>query len=489
MRNFELVIRRVGLVLGLIALLMPFVIAQPTGLSLSGWRLVGIALLMAIWWVTSPIDIVATALIPLIAFPIMGICSIRQAAAPFAHPIIFLLLGGFLIACALQRWHLHQRIALNVAVRSGKKPYRLILGIMLVVAFLSMWLSNTATTLMMITIANSLIGHIGKEHNLRPEDNRIGTAIMLSIAYSASIGGLSTLVGTVPNAYLAAFLSSQAHQISVTFVTWMMIALPVVVVLIPFTWLMLTHVFFKECIDPKFYVSETSRRALQKTLSAMGPIQTAEWRVGFVFAAVAFGWLSLPLLRSVPLLSGLNDTSISMFGGLLLFLIPSASTDPSQPSSLLIWSDTKDIPWGVLLLLGGGLSLASAISTTDVAYWIGTNLASLGHMPLNTLVFVLSFSTSLVTELTSNSATAATFIPLIAALAKEIGVHPVLLTVPVTMTASCAFMLPVATPPNALVFSTRYVTVRQMVKAGFFINLGAVFWICTVCIWLSPYVF
>lgn len=489
MSQLERIIGRVGLILGLAAFCMPFFVAQPAGLSLTGWRLVGIALLMAIWWITTPIDIVATALIPLVAFPVMGICSIRQAAAPFAHPIIFLLLGGFLIACALQRWHLHQRIALNVAIRSGKRQHHLILGIMLVVAFLSMWLSNTATTLMMITIANSLIEHIGKEHQLKPEDNRIGTAIMLSIAYSASIGGLSTLVGTVPNAYLAAFLSSQSYQISITFVTWMMIALPIVVVLIPFTWFMLTHVFFRECIDPRFHVSESGERALEKKLSEMGPPQTAEWRVGYVFAIVAIGWLSLPLLRSVPLLSGLNDTSISMFGGLLLFLIPSASKDPGEPSSLLIWTDTRSIPWGILLLLGGGLSLANAISTTDVAHWIGTELASLGHMPLNTLIFILSLSTSFVTELTSNSATSATFIPLIAALAKEIGVHPILLTVPVTMTASCAFMLPVATPPNALVFSTRYVTVRQMAKAGFFINLGAVFWICTVCIWLSPLVF
>ncbi len=482
-------VHRIGLFLGLVALCMPLVVDPPVGLSMTGWRLVGIAMLMAIWWVTAAIDIAATALVPLVAFPLMNICSVRAAATPFGHPMLFLLLGGFLIACALQRWNLHKRIALTIAVYSGERQHHIILGIMLAVAFLSMWLSNTATTLMTITIAQSLIDLIGKEHQIKPEDNRIGTAMMLGIAYAASLGGMATLVGTVPNAYLAAFLADRAYGLDITFVSWMMLALPVVLVMVPYAWFILTYVAFPVCTSPEFNISAQGKQYLRHTLDGMGKIKVAEWRVGIVFLLVALGWLSRPLLQTLPMLAGLNDTSISIFGALFLFVLPSGSANKAEAKRLLLWSDTKRLPWGVLLLLGGGLSLASAISTTDLAHWIGIQLVSLGRIPTEGLVFLLAIATSFVTELTSNTATSATFIPLIAALAKAIGTNPLLLTAPVTMTASCAFMLPVATPPNALVFSTRYVTVQQMVRSGFLINLGAVIWICIVCLWLVPILF
>lgn len=479
-----------GFFLGLIALFIILILPSPEGLSLSGWHLFGTALLMAIWWVTAPVHISITALIPLIAFPLLGITSIKQTAAPYGHPVAFLLLGSFIIASALKKWNLHKRVALVVATKSGKSPDKLILGLMITVAALSMWISNTASTVIMLTVSQSIIEIIGKEHQLKPEENHIGTALMLGIAYAASIGGISTLVGTPPNAFLAGFLASPPYQIDLAFGYWMLLALPITITLIPLSWVVLTRIFFRDCINPKYQLSEKVQSTLKKELKSMGPITSAERRAAFIFLLVAVGWICRPLLQKINFLHAINDTSISILGAVLLFMIPSGMDKNKYPAQLITWHDAQEsVPWGTLLLLGGGLSLANAVSTTDLSIWLGTNLAAIDHISTSSLIFILSGCTSFITELSSNTATTAAFIPIIAVLAKEIGVNPLILTIPVTITASCAFMLPVATVPNALIFSTPYVNTKIMAKTGFIINLCAVFIISTTCIWLVPIIF
>ena len=473
-----------GLIMGLIAVIVPLFTAAPEGLSLQGWRLIGITLLMAFWWIFSTIHISATALIPLIAFPLLHITDAKSASEPYASPVVFLLLGGFIIASALQKWQLHRRIALTVATKCGKKIDRVILGFMITVACLSMWISNTASTLLMLTIASSLIETLSKKHHLPPDNNPIGTAMMLGIAYSASIGGIGTIVGTAPNAFLVEFLTNQPYNIEISFISWMSIALPCVLTLIPITWFILTHVIFRECVNPKFLILPQSQESMQDDLNKMGLISTPEKRVSMVFLAVALGWMTRPLLNKIHILAPINDASIGIIGAIALFLIPSGDTTCSNDNRLLSWEDTNELPWGVLILLGGGLSLASAVSSTDLASWLGMKLSMLENLQINELILLFSASISLLTEMTSNTATTATFVPIITAFAQRSGIDPLLLAMPVTLTASCAFMLPIATPPNALIFSTPYVTVAKMAKAGFAINIIAVIIICTISPWV-----
>ena len=476
--------QKFGLIFGLIGLITPLIISAPQGLSIQGWRLIGMETLMASWWIFSVIEIDITALIPIIALPLLKINSAKAAAAPFGSPVVFLLLGGFLLATALEKWHVHQRIALYVATHCGKKIDRIILGFMITVACISMWISNTAATLIMLTIASALIDTIGQKHQLEPKDNTIGTAMMLGIAYAASIGGMGTIVGTAPNAFLVEFLSQPPYLIQLSFLKWMMIAIPCTIILIPITWLILTRIVFRACSNPTFHMLQKSQQTLEKQLKAMGPMASAEKRTCLLFLTIAMCWTARPFLNSLPQLTALNDAAISILGAIMLFLIPSNTTHTQNSTRLLTWQDTANLPWGVLILLGGGLSLASAVSQTDLAYWIGTKLSLLENLPTQTVIFLFSTTISLLTEMTSNTATTATFIPILTAFAVKNGIDPLLIAMPATLTASCAFMLPIATPPNTLIFSTPYVTIPKMVKAGIAVNIIAVIIICTISTWI-----
>ncbi len=482
-------VKLAGLAGGALVLLVCLVTSPPEGLSAQGWAVLGVAGLMAIWWASEALPVPATALVPLAAFPLLDLRSFGAASAPYADPLVFLFLGGFLLARGLQRWTLHRRVALAIASNVGTRPDALVLGFMLATAFLSMWVSNTATAVMMVPIAASVIAvtGIGAEGSATRRD--FGIAMMLGIAYAASIGGAGTLIGTPPNAFLAGYMGRELG-VEVSFASWALVAMPVVAVLLPLAWLLLTRVICPACQGAEAQASGARGRDLvREALAAMGPLRTAEGRMAMIFIVVALAWVTRPLLVQLPGLGALTDSGIGMIGGLLLFILPAGKGVGERGQALLSWEEAVKLPWGVLLLFGGGLSLAGAIGGTDLADWFGDGLRRFEEWPLLLFVLIVTALVVFLTELTSNTATTATFLPILAALAVATGYAPMTLAVPAALAASCAFMLPVATPPNAVVFSSGYVTIAQMVRAGIVMNIVAIAVITVAAYWLVPLVF
>lgn len=436
----------------------------PEGMPQEAWRTAAVGSLMAIWWVTEAIPIPATALLPLVLFPLLGILSIDAAAAPYANPVIYLFLGGFLIAAAMQRWDLHKRIALIVILWVGTEPVRLVGGFMLATGFLSMWVSNTATAVMMLPIGLSVIHRAlppvdGVPRD--PGDSNFAIALMLGIAYAASIGGLATLIGTPPNALLAGYMR-ESYGVQIGFGQWMLLGVPLVLVGLPLSWIILTKVAYPIKLKGIPGGAESIRLELRK----LGGWTAGERRVAVVFAAAALLWIFRPLLEAWA--PGLSDTGIAIGAALVLFLLP---IDLSRGRFVLEWQDARALPWDVLVLFGGGLSLAAAISATGLAEWIGGALAGLQVLPTIALILAVTLVVIFLTELTSNTATAAAFLPILGSLAIGIGENPLLLAVPAALAASCAFMMPVATPPNAIVYGSSFVSIPQMARAGLYLNV------------------
>ncbi len=454
--------KKVGLILGPIVLLILLFLPVPSGLSVAGWHTLAIVSLMIIWWITEAIPIPVTALIPLLLFPLFQILPIKQTAMPYAHPIIFLFLGGFILAKAIQRWHLHERIALKVLCHTSSSPRLIIFGFMLVVAFLSMWISNTATTLLMLPIALSII-QLNKSHLDDVAHKNFAPVLLLGIAYAASIGGIGTLIGTPPNAFMAAFLQ-ESIGLHISFAKWMMIALPIVIVGLPLSFFVLTYIAMP--VAGKLKNQTSSRHLFQQALQKLGPIKGGELKVLVIFILTASLWVLRPLFAKI--IPGISDTGIAMFAALLIFALPVRF---KQREPLLHWKDAVKLPWGVLLLFGGGLSMAQAITSSGLGIWLGDQLSLLNHLPLTVIVACVIGGMMLLTELTSNIATTASLLPIITAFATSNQINPLLLVIPATLAASCAFMLPIATPPNAVVFSSGEVNMRQMIKAGVWLNL------------------
>ncbi len=476
-----------GFLGGIVLFAACLVTAPPAGLSVEGWRVVGVAGLMALWWSSEALPVSATALVPLAFLPLLGIADLRTAAAPYAHPLVFLFLGGFILARGLARWGLHRRLALNIALAVGTRPDQLILGFMFAAAGLSLWISNTATTVMMVPLAVSVIGvvTVGPQGSAAARD--FGPALMLGLAYGATIGGMGTLIGSPPNAFMAAFMAEDPFNRPVAFAAWSAVALPVAAVLLPLVWWFLTRVLFP---GTRMAPARTDGAdVIRDALAALGPWRVPEIRMGIVFLAVAFAWLFSGLLRMLPGLAGLSDTVIGMLGALALFTLPAGPEDEAQGRALLTWEEAVGLPWGVLILFGGGLSLAAAIGATDLAVWIGGGLEGLGGLPLPVLMLIVAALIMGLTELMSNLATTAAFLPIIAALAVAVGIDPLFLAMPAALAASCAFMLPVATPPNAVVFSSGHITIPQMVRAGFWVNVMAVMVATALTYVLVPIVF
>ncbi|PVB60618.1 anion transporter [Labrenzia sp. 011] len=453
-----------GMVIGPLAALAMLALPVPAGLTFQGWASAAIAVWMGIWWASEAVPVAATALLPLVFFPLFGISDFAQTAAPFANPLIFLFLGGFLISLALQRWNLHRRIALHILSVVGSSPSALIGGVMVATACLSMWISNTATAMMMMPLAISLTSVLTDAG--QREKTGISSALLLAVAYSASIGGLATLVGSPPNALLAAYME-QRHGIHVGFVDWMAIGLPVVLAMLPITWFLLTRI--------DFHLDHTSACAgpqvIRQELDKLGPVSAAEKRVAAIFALVAILWIFNPLTTDMIGPSGLHDAGIAISGALLLFLVPAGT---KARVFLLDWNWAKRAPWDILILFGGGLSLAQAVDRTGLASWIGNGLSFFESWPLFALVLAVALLVIFLTELTSNTATTAAFLPVVGAVAVQAGLDPLFLAAPAAMAASCAFMLPVATPPNAIVFGTGQVSIPEMMRAGILVNLAAV---------------
>jgi solute carrier family 13 (sodium-dependent dicarboxylate transporter), member 2/3/5 len=456
--------QRVGLFAGPAVMIAMLLLPAPAGMSAEAWRTAAVAALMAIWWVAEALPLPVTALLPLTLFPLLGVLSIRATAAPYANPIIFLFLGGFIIALAMQRWGLHRRIALSVVRRVGTGPHMLVLGMMAASAFVSMWVSNTATAVMMLPIGLSVIQLVRPDAEYgegRPVDFNFAVCIMLGIAYACSIGGLATLIGTPPNALLAGFML-ETYGVEISFVQWMGVGLPLVLVTLPLAWLLLTRVTFPIRIGG----IPGGAQAIAAAQRELGPPSRGEMWVAVVFVTAALLWIGRPLLQ--PLAPGLTDTGIAIGAAIILFAIP---IDRRMSTFVMDWQTAAGLPWGVLLLFGGGLALAEAVSVTGLAEWIAGAIAGVGALPTVVLLLTITAVVIFLTELTSNTATAAAFLPFIASLAVGLGEDPLLLAVPAAIAASCAFMMPVATPPNAIVYGSGYVTIPQMVRAGFWLNV------------------
>ena len=458
------------------------------GFSPAGRATCAVGLWMAVWWMTEALPIYVTSLLPLCAFPLCGAASIGKAASPYAHELIFLFMGGFILALSMEKWGLHERFAYGVLRLVGTNPRRVVLGFMVTTAFVSLWVSNTATAIMMLPIALSVIELVAgrKEHRDAEaggagggghEDN-FAICLLLGLAYAASIGGIGTLIGTPPNLFLASYIENQLGR-DVSFVRWMALGVPLVAVFLPATWFLLTRIIYPIRLGD----IEGGAEFIRERARGLGPMKRGEWATVVVFGLAATAWISQPLLGKVQVagatpLGRLTDTGIAMIAAMLLFAIP---VDIKARRFVMDWETAARLPWGVLLLFGGGLSLAAAIDQNGVSEFIGSRVAGFGGLPPLALVAVVTAIVVFLTELTSNTATTATFVPILAAVAPGLGVSPFLLIVPAAIAASCGFMLPAGTPPNALVFGSGHLRIGQMVKAGLWLDLVGVVLITFLC--------
>ena len=455
----------------------------PETMPLSAWHTAIAAILMAIWWCTEAVHVSVTAIVPLAIFPLLGIADIKTVAAPYANPIIYLFMGGFVIALAVEKWDLHKRIALTILTSVGKSGPAIVGGFMLASAIISMWVMNTSTTLMLLPIGVSVVKIVSEsadELNDTQKHN-FQLAVLLGIAYSATIGGMATIVGTAPNAFFVGFMKENGFT-EIGFGQFMLVGFPLTLVMLPLAWFAITHIVF----PIKFSTSDATRNHLYKLRADLGLMSIAEKRVSVVFASAAFLWMTRPLLNMLSIFAGLSDAGIAMIAATILFLIPSANKNDPY---LMKWETMSKLPWGLLILFGGGLSLASSVAQTGLADWIGESLVVLGGAGTIVLVIVITTLIAFLTELTSNTATTGTFLPVVAALAIGINVDPLIFALPATLAASCAFMLPVATPPNGIVYGSGYIRIPEMVKAGFVLNIIGIVVLSILALIVTPIVF
>ncbi|SEA26328.1 SLC13 family permease [Alkalimonas amylolytica] len=446
-------------------------------MSQHAWLMAALTLWMAIWWISEAVPIPVTSLLPIILVPLLRLDSLGAVTAPYAHPLIFLFLGGFLLSIAMERWQLHKRIALHVMLIVGSKPSQQVAGLMFVTAFLSMWMSNTATSVMMLPIALSVLA---LQQNQTNDNSGFDTAVMLAIAYSASIGGVATLIGTPPNALLAAYLQSN-YDIQIGFARWMLIGVPIASLMLVLCWFWLTKLSFQ--LD-KVTLSDT-KDLYRDELQQLGPMSDGEKRVLAIFLFAAIGWISREFVQGQ---TGwpLDDTIIAIIAACLLFIVP---VNWRSGQRILQWEDTKKLPWGILLLFGGGLALAGQIQKSGLADFIALQVGGLDGISILLLVLLVTSIIVFLTEVTSNTATAAGFLPLLGPVALALDTSVAMLVVPAALAASCAFMMPVATPPNAIVFASGKLKIIDMVKAGFALNIMAIAVITLFCYWLVELIF
>lgn len=452
------------------------------GLTPAGRGVAAIATLMAIWWLTEALPLAATSLIPIALLPLVtsgqGALTVREAAAPYASHLIFLFMGGFMIGLAMERSGLHKRIALSIIRLVGTRPAQLVGGFMLAAAGLSMWVSNTATAVMMLPIGTSVIQLVdarladmglatsrepSSEH---PEGRNFSVCLLLGIAYGCSIGGVGTLIGTPPNLVLANYLK-QSYGMEIGMLDWMRVGLPLVAMFLPLTWVLLTRVFY----PIKITELPGGREVIAGELRRLGKMSRHEWIVGVVFVTTAFAWVLRPQISALTGLDGLTDPGIAMIGALSLFILP---VSVKERKFALDWPTAATLPWGVLLLFGGGLSLASAMESTGVAGWIAGAFDAAQGLPAWMIVLVVVAIVKALSELTSNTAVTNTVLPILAGAAVGLDVHPLLLLVPAAISASYVFMLPVATPPNAIVFGSGGITIGEMAGLGIVLNIISV---------------
>lgn len=474
-------LKQAGLWMGpIVAFAMFITAAWQDTMPHNAWIVAGVGLWMAIWWSTEAIPVAATAFIPLVSFPLLQVMPVKAVAQSYAHPTIFLFLGAFLLALSVEKWALHRRIALNVLVRTGTDGRKLILGFMVAGALLSMWMTNTSTAMMLLPIATSVAAMVVEKSSGVSDDEKraFQVALLLALAYATTIGGMSTIIGTPPNVLLAGFME-ETYGIQIAFFDWMLIGLPLALVLLPLGWVVLTRVAFRVDVPASREVADV----IHSMREEMGAMTSPQRRVGLLFLTVVALWMARKWLNELSGLEGLSDAGIVMAAALLLFVVPSCNGSPAR---LMQWDDLARLPWGVLILFGGGLALAAQVSGSGLAVWLGESLLPVAGLGTLVLVAAAAGLVVFLTELTSNLATTATFLPVVAAIAAQSGIEPLVLCVPVTLAASCAFMLPVATPPNAIVFSSGALTIPQMIRAGILMNLIAMMTLTLLAVILVP---
>ncbi len=462
--------KNIGLVTGLLLFIVILLFPPPVPMPVAAKHVMAVAVLMATWWITSAIPIPATALLPIFLFPALGIMKGTEVTQPYAHHLIYLFLGGFLIAVTIEKWNLHRRIALYTIKLIGVSPNRIILGFMIATAILSMWISNTAATMMMITIGLAVLKKVvnkieidpNLDINTNPEKFHFGISLLLGIAYAASIGGVATLIGTPPNAIMAGIVESHFGQ-SINFLDWMIFALPLSVTMLIITWYYLTRFAFPSEIDHL----PGGKESIEKEIRELGKMDRQEITVLCVFLLVATLWITRGFIK-IEEFEFITDSTIAMAGALLLFIIPS---DFKKGEFLLDWKTASKIPWDILILFGGGFALAEGFTNSGLTQTIANQLNVLQGSNLLLIIVAVTAVVILLTEITSNTATASMFLPIIAALAIAMHIHPYGLMITVSLAASFAFMLPVATPPNAIAFSSHYFTIAQMARTGIWLNL------------------
>ena len=486
-----------------------------------------VAVLMGIWWMTEAIALPATALLPMVLFPILGVDTFKNAAAPYASDTIYLFMGGFVLALAMQKWNLHTRIALGIVLLVGTSPRRLVAGFMIASGFMSMWVSNTATAVMMLPVGLSVLHLVskltGKDNELKQVDvnqmdeisrqgtqggfasavihkgkdvvsqikdktaaytSNFGIALMLGIAYAASIGSLGTIIGTPPNALLVAHMKNE-FGIEIGFGEWMLMGVPLSIIMLIVCWALLVYVLFK----PEISEIPGGKEVIHQEYKKLGAMSRAEWLVGGVFVLAALCWIFLGFIfKHYGIKVASLDSVIAMSVAVLLFIIPANSNH----ERLIDWDTAKKLPWDILILFGGGLALSAQFSKTGLSLWIGHQVSALGCMPIVLIILIVTALVIFLTEITSNTATAAAFLPVIAGVAIGLGYEGeniMLFTIPVALAATCAFMLPVATPPNAIAYGSGYVRISDMIKAGLWLNIIAIFLITLTIIFLTTAVF
>lgn len=486
-----------------------------------------VAVLMGIWWMTEAIALPATALLPMVLFPILGVDTFKNAASPYASDTIYLFMGGFVLALAMQKWNLHTRIALGIVLLVGTSPRRLVAGFMIASGFMSMWVSNTATAVMMLPVGLSVLHLVskltGKDNELKQVDvnqmdeisrqgtqggfasavihkgkdvvsqikdktaaytSNFGIALMLGIAYAASIGSLGTIIGTPPNALLVAHMKNE-FGIEIGFGEWMLMGVPLSIIMLIVCWALLVYVLFK----PEISEIPGGKEVIHQEYKKLGAMSRAEWLVGGVFVLAALCWIFLGFIfKHYGIKVASLDSVIAMSVAVLLFIIPANSNH----ERLIDWDTAKKLPWDILILFGGGLALSAQFSKTGLSLWIGHQVSALGFMPIVLIILIVTALVIFLTEITSNTATAAAFLPVIAGVAIGLGYEGeniMLFTIPVALAATCAFMLPVATPPNAIAYGSGYVRISDMIKAGLWLNIIAIFLITLTIIFLTTAVF
>ena len=470
--------KNIGLVSGPLSFILVINFFHPEGLTLEANAILASTVWMAIWWITEAIPISVTALLPIILFPLSGGLELSETTASFGHKYVFLYLGGFIIAIAMQKWNLHKRIALNIISFIGTDVVKIILGFMVATAFLSMWISNTATAVMMLPIAMAIVDQLKDNPNTIENENKVfGKALMLGIAFSASIGGISTLIGTPPNLVLAGVVE-ETFGYEITFATWFKFGFPISLILLFLCWKYLTGIAFK--FEQKSFPG--GQKEIRNQLQKLGQITYEEKLVALIFTMTAIAWVTRDFLLKL-IVPVIDDTIIVMISALIIFLLP----NKNRNRRLINWEEASKLPWGILLLFGGGMALASGFKESGLALFIGTQMTLLDGINLFLLVFILIASVNFLTEITSNLATTAMLLPILYPMAMTIDVHPFILMVSAAVAASCAFMLPVATPPNAVVFGSGYLRIPDMVRVGIWMNILSIVLLSVFVYYILPY--